>query len=174
MGAGKSAAGRALASKLNMEFVDLDSLMQEGTGRSIADIFARDGEPAFRSMEKEICRQAAAREGTVISCGGGIVLEQNNIDVMRKSSVIVYLAAEPAILLRRITHSRERRPLLEVDDPASAIEGLLKSRRPLYEKAADIILDTSQLDIAGVVDRISEELRKNESFNFEKHRTRQG
>jgi len=174
MGAGKSAAGRALAAKLDMEFIDLDSLLQESAGRSIAEIFARDGEPAFRSMESEISRQAATRERTVISCGGGIVLEQNNLDMIRKSSVIVCLAAEPAILLRRISNSRQRRPLLEVADPAAAIEGLLKSRRPLYEIAADIIIDTSQRDIAGVVDRISEELLKNESFYLEKHSTRQG
>ena len=86
----------------------------------------------------------------------------------------MYLAAEPAVLLRRVLNSKEKRPLLEVVDPASAIDDLLKYRRPLYEKAADIIIDTSQLDIAGVVSRIREELVKNESFNLEKHATGQG
>jgi len=174
MGAGKSAVGRALAAKLDMEFIDLDSLIEKKAGRSISEIFARDGEPAFRRMEAEITAQVAGKEKKVIACGGGIVLEQNNIDLLRKSSVIVYLAAEPAILLRRVLNSQERRPLLDVADPAPAIRSLLKFRRPMYEKAADIIIDTSQLDLAGAAGKISGELVKNESFNLEKHGTRQG
>jgi shikimate kinase len=174
MGAGKSAVGRVLAAKLDMEFIDMDSLIEEKAGRSIAEIFTRDGEPAFRRMEAEITAQVAGKEKKVIACGGGIVLEQNNIDIIKKSSIIVYLAAEPAILLRRVINGQERRPLLEVADPAAAIDGLLIFRRPLYEKAADIIIDTSQLDIAGAAGKINEELVKNESFNLEKHSTRQG
>ena len=174
MGAGKTAVGRALAAKLGMEFVDLDSLIEEKAAMSIAEIFAQDGEPAFRRMETEITERAAAKENAVIACGGGIVLQENNTDIIKKSSVIVYLAAEPAVLLRRVLNSKNKRPLLEVVDPASAIDDLLKYRRPLYEKAADIIIDTSQLDIAGVVSRIREELVKNESFNLEKHATGQG
>jgi shikimate kinase len=173
MGAGKSAIGRALAAKLGMEFVDLDSLIEEKAAMSIAEIFARDGEPAFRRMEAELTGQVAAKEKAVIACGGGIVLQQNNVDIIKKSSVIVYLAAEPAVLLRRVLNSKEKRPLLEVVDPASAIDDLLKYRRPLYEKAADIIIDTSQLDISGVAGRISEDLLKNESFNLKKHGTGQ-
>ena len=172
MGAGKSAVGRALAAKLDMECIDLDSLIEEMAGRPIAGIFARDGEPAFRRMEAEICEHVANREHAVIACGGGIVLEQNNIYLLRKSSFIVYLAAEPAILLQRILNSPEKRPLLEVEDPASAINDLLKYRRPLYEKAAHIIIDTSQLDIDSAAGKISEELVKNESFNLQKHSTR--
>ena len=174
MGAGKSAAGRALAAKLDMEFIDLDSLIEEKAGRPIADIFAREGEPAFRRMEAEAAAQVAGLGEKVIACGGGIVLEQNNIGLLRKSSIIVYLAAGRDILLRRILRSKERRPLLEVAGPAAAIDGLLKYRSPLYEKAADIIIDTSPLDIAGVAGKISEELVKNESFNLEKRYTGQG
>jgi len=174
MGAGKSAAGRALAAKLDMEFIDLDSLIEQKAGISIADIFARDGEPAFRRMEAEAAARVAGLVKKVIACGGGVVLEQKNIGLLRKSSIIVYLAAGRDILLRRILHSQKRRPLLEVAEPATAIDGLLKYRRPLYEKAADIIIDTSPLDIAGVAAKISEELVKNESFNLEKHHTGQG
>lgn len=174
MGAGKSAVGRALATKLSMRFIDLDLQIQEKAGKSIAEIFARDGEPAFRLMEEEVSREAAAREATVISCGGGTVLAHQNTGLLRQTSVIVYLSADRDTLLRRVLNSKEKRPLLEVIDPASAMDDLLKHRRPLYEKAADIIIDTSRLDIAGVVERISEELVKNESFNIEKHVTGQG
>jgi shikimate kinase len=174
MGAGKSAAGRALAVKLGMEFIDLDTLIEEKTGSSIAGIFSRDGEAAFRRMEAQAAAQVAGLKEKVIACGGGVVLEQNNISLLRGSSIIVYLAAGPDILLRRVIHSQSRRPLLEVAGPAAAIDDLLKHRSPLYEKAADIIIDTSGLDIAGVAGRISEELAKNESFNLEKRNKRQG
>ena len=173
MGAGKSAVGRALAAKLDMGFIDLDSLIEEKAGRSIAVIFARDGEPAFRRMEREVTAQVACKEKKVIACGGGVVLEHNNINMLKKSSVIVYLAAEPAVLLQRVLNSPKRRPLLEGTDPAP-VYSLLKFRRQLYEKAADIIIDTSQLDIAAAAGRISKELLKNESFNLEKHGTGQG
>lgn len=172
MGAGKSAVGRALAVKFNMGFTDLDSLVEETAGMSVADIFASAGEPAFRRMEEQAVVTVAAREKTVIACGGGIVLNQKNIDRLRQSSVIVYLAAGPDTLLERVLKSREKRPLLEVADPASVVDSLLTYRRPLYEKAADIITDTSQLDIAGVVESISEELLKHESSDLEKHCTR--
>ena len=174
MGAGKSAAGRALAVKLDMNFIDLDSLIEKKTGSSIADIFSRDGEAAFRRIEAEAAAQVAGLKEKVIACGGGVVLEQNNISLLRESSIIVYLAAGRDILLRRVLHSQGRRPLLEVADPAAAIDGLLKYRIPLYEKAADIIIDTSGLDIAGVAGKISEELVNNESINIQKHHTGQG
>jgi len=171
MGAGKSVAGRALAVKLDMDFIDLDSLIEEKTGSSIAGIFSRDGEAAFRRIEAEAAAQVAGLKEKVIACGGGVVLEQNNISLLRESSIIVYLAAGRDILLRRVLHSQSRRPLLEVAGPAAAIDGLLKYRSPLYEKAADIIIDTSGLDIAGVAGKISEEVVNNESVNLAKHHT---
>jgi shikimate kinase len=166
MGAGKSAVGKALAAAAGMDFIDLDNMIEEQAGKSISEIFARDGEASFRLIEAAIANDAAGRENTVIACGGGVVLDQANIEALRRNAVIIYLAAEPSTMLRRVLNSREKRPLLQTIDPAAAMDDLLKHREPLYEAAADRIVNTSDLDIGGVVQNILAEMRKNESHSF--------
>jgi len=168
MGAGKSAVGRALAAAAGMDFVDLDSQIQEEAGRSISRIFSLDGEAAFRRFESKVVNDAAGRENTVIACGGGVILDQANIETLKRNAIIIYLPAEPSVLLRRILKSPEKRPLLQVFDPASAMDGLLKRRIPLYEAAADLTVNTSELDIESVVNKILTELRTNDSHNLPK------
>jgi shikimate kinase len=168
MGAGKSAVGRALASAVGMDFVDLDSLIRQKTGRSISQIFSSGGEAAFRRIESDAVSEIAASVNTVIACGGGVVLDRSNVEILKRNAVIVYLSAAPSILLRRVLNSPERRPLLQVVDPASAMDGLLKRRLPLYQAAADLTIDTSDLDIEGVVKKIVSELKFNESHSFPK------
>jgi len=168
MGAGKSAVGRALAAAAGMDFIDLDTAIEERAGRSISQIFAGEGEPTFRRIEAAITGDAAGSENTVIACGGGVVLDQANIEALRRNAVIIYLSAEPSIMLRRVLNSREKRPLLQIIDPATAMDDLLKYRKPLYEAAADRIVNTSDLDIEGVVQNILAEMRKNESHSFPK------
>jgi shikimate kinase len=168
MGAGKSTVGRALAAAAGMDLIDLDTAIEEKAERSISEIFAGEGEPTFRRFEATIVGEAAGRENTVIVCGGGVVLDQANIEALRHNAVIIYLSAEPSVMLRRVLHSREKRPLLQVFDPAAAMDDLLKHRKPLYEAAADITVDTSALDIEGVVQNILAEIRKNESLSFPK------
>ena len=166
MGAGKSAAGRALASAAGMDFLDLDRMVEEQAGRTIAEIFSLDGESAFRRMEAEIIKDAAARTNTVIACGGGVVLDQANIQALRRNAMIIYLTAEPSILLGRALNSREKRPLLQVFDPAAAMNDLLRHREPLYRAAADLTVNTSALDIEGVVQNILAERKTNDSLCF--------
>jgi len=166
MGAGKSAVGRALAAAAGMDFIDLDTAIEEKAERSISQIFAGEGEPTFRRIEAAIVGDTAGRENTVIACGGGVVLDQANIEALRRNAVIIYLSAGPSILLRRVLNSREKRPLLQIIDPATAMDDLLKYRVPLYKAAADLIVNTSELDIGGVVQNILAEMRKYESFNF--------
>jgi shikimate kinase len=169
MGAGKSAVGKALAAAAGMEFIDLDRMIEDKAGRPISEIFAHEGEPAFRRIEAAIVNDAAGRERTVIACGGGVVLDQANIEALRGNAVIIYLRSEPSVLLRRVSNSHEKRPLLQVLDPASAVEDLLKQREPLYEAASDLTIDTSALNIEGVVQNILAEMRKNESHGFPEH-----
>jgi len=166
MGAGKSAVGRTLAAAAGMDFIDLDSMIEEDAGRSISEIFAREGEATFRHIEAAITNDAAGRGNTVIACGGGVVLDQANIEALKRNAIIIYLRADPSILLRRVLKSRDRRPLLQVFDPATAMDDLLKRREPLYQAAADLIVNTTDLDIEGVVQNILAELRKNESHSF--------
>jgi len=164
MGTGKTAIAKALARRLNKEFIELDSLIQEKVGKSIPAIFRQDGEPAFRRLETEVTGQVAGRKNAVIAGGGGIVLNKINIEYLKKECVIVYLTASPEVILKRTANAKNKRPLLEVADKAQRVRELLKQRQPLYEQAADIKIDTSGLNINSIAEQIISEL-KNESFH---------
>jgi shikimate kinase len=166
MGVGKTAVGRALAKKLNKEFVELDSLIEHKAGKSIPDIFQRDGEIAFRELEIEVTKEVANGKNLIIACGGGVVLNKINIDRLRNESIMVYLSASPRVILKRILNDGEERPLLSTPDRILKIRELLKFRKPFYERAADIKIDTSKLDIDSVTEHIINKLKENESFNF--------
>jgi len=166
MGAGKTAVGEALAKKLSRKFVELDLLIERKTGKSIPEIFQQDGEVAFRGLEIEATKEIAREKYLVIACGGGIVLNKINIDRLREESIIVYLTASPGAILKRVSTEEGQRPLLEVDNPTLTIRELLRFRKPFYERAADIKIDTSKLDIDSVVEQIINELKEDESFNF--------
>jgi shikimate kinase len=166
MGAGKTAVGRALAKKLGKEFIELDPLIEQKAGKTIPEVFREDGEIAFRELEIAVTKEAATRKNVVIACGGGLVLNKINTDRLRQEGVTVYLTATPSVILRRTTSDTEERPLLTVPDPTRTISELLKFRKPFYERAADISINTSRLDIAGVVEEIITRLREHENFSF--------
>lgn len=164
MGTGKTAVGELLAGRLGKEFIELDALIEKQAGKTIPEIFNQDGEIAFRELEIEVTRDAAERENTVIACGGGVVLNQINIDRLRKRSVIVHLTASPEAILQRTSSDRDERPLLVAEDKAAKVKALLEFRRPFYERAADITVDTSGLKVTGVVEQIINRLGENESY----------
>ncbi len=163
MGTGKTAVGRALAARLGREFIELDALIEQRAGKSIPEIFRQDGEIVFRELEIEATREIAGQKNAVIACGGGIVLNKINIDRLREECIIVYLTASPGIILKRTSADESERPLLMASDRASQIRELLRFRRPFYERAADIKVDTSKLDIGSVAEKIIEKLREYES-----------
>jgi len=166
MGAGKTEVGKALAEKLGKEFVELDALIVQKAGKSIPEIFAQDGEIAFRELEIEATREIAGKRNVVIACGGGIVLNKINIDRLKNDSLIVYLRASPKAILKRLAHEADERPLLKSADKAARIEELLQFRKPFYERAADITIDTSRLSIEAVADQIVKKLKQDESFHI--------
>ncbi len=166
MGVGKTAVGKVLAEKLGRSFVELDSLIEQKAGESIPDIFQRDGEAAFRELEIEVTKEVSKDKKLVIACGGGIVLNKINIDRLRQQSRIVYLTASPKVILKRVSSEEGQRPLLEVDNPTLTIRELLDFRKPFYEKAADIIINTSKLDINSVAEQIISKLKDDESFDL--------
>ena len=166
MGTGKTAVGQALAKKLGRRFVELDSLIEQKAGKSIPEIFQQDGEIAFRDFEIEITKEIARQKYSVIACGGGLVLNKINIDRLKESAVVVYLTASPRVILKRVSSEKGQRPLLEVDNPTLTIRELLRFRKPFYERAADIKIDTSKLDISSVIKQIIDKIREDESFNI--------
>ena len=166
MGTGKTVIGEALAKKLNRKFIELDLLIERKAGKPIPEIFQQDGEIAFRELEIEVTKEIAKEKHLVIACGGGIVLNKINIDRLKKEGVIVYLTASPRIILKRTSSEAGQRPLLKVDDPILTIQELLRFRKPFYERAADITIDTSKLDIDAVAEQIISKLKEDESFNF--------
>ncbi len=165
MGTGKTAVGKALAKRLDKGFVELDSLIEQKAGKTIPEIFNQDGEVTFRELEIEVTREVAERKKTVIACGGGVVLNEINIERLRKECIIVYLTASPRVILKRTLSKENERPLLEVSNKAQRIQELLRFRKPFYERAADIKIDTSKLDISSAVEQITKKVKEDESFS---------
>lgn len=166
MGTGKTAVGKLLAERLGRKFIELDGFIEQRAGKSIPMIFSQDGEISFRELEIATTKEIAAEKGVVIACGGGLVLNKINIDRLRENGIIVYLTASPRALLKRVSAEEGQRPLLEVGNPAQAIRELLNFRKPFYQRAADITIDTSKLDIQAVAEQIIARLKKDESFNI--------
>lgn len=152
MGTGKTAVGSELARKKKCQFVDLDDLIELRDKRSIADIFAKEGEPYFRRLESRVLKEVSNEKNFVVACGGGIVMNPQNIKTMKRSGIIICLAASPEVILKR-TAGYAHRPLLNVKYPKKQIELLLKLRAPYYAQSNQTI-DTSRISIEKVVEKI--------------------
>lgn len=152
MGTGKTSVGRQLVKKKKLRFVDLDELIETKQKRSIADIFAKEGEPYFRKLEHETLKEAVNQDKLVVACGGGIVINPENIKLMQDTGTIICLTAKPEVILDRTSNSQHR-PLLNIENPKEKISALLQARAPFYAKA-DITIDTSELLVDEVVQSI--------------------
>lgn len=154
MGTGKSVVGRKLAAKLNRDFVELDNMIESKEKMPIKDIFEKKGEPYFRTVEKEVVKEAGSGKGVVISAGGGAIVNEENLNNLKKNGIIICLTASPDVILKR-TAGLKTRPLLNVPDPEKQIEKLLETRRTCYEKA-DFSVETDYLSVEQVVEKILE------------------
>jgi len=152
MGTGKTAVGRLLAKEKEWNFIDLDELIELKEQRRISDIFAKEGEPHFRKIEKKILKEVSTQNNFVVACGGGIVLDKNNIKLMKKTGALICLSAKSEEILKRVSSSNHR-PLLNVANPKERIELLLKMRAPYYMQAEKTI-DTTGLTIKQVAAKI--------------------
>ena len=160
MGTGKTSSGRMLAQKLGCAFIDLDQKIERDNGRRIPEIFASEGEAAFRALEHQAVLEVAGRRNAVVSTGGGTVKDPANMAALRQSGVIVCLRASVETILER-TQKKGDRPVLDkadAGDRRAAIESLLKARASLYDDA-DFVVDTSNLSPLQVVDDIVRFLR---------------
>lgn len=161
MGTGKTVVGKMLAERLHMEFVDLDALIEERLGMSIRDIFDGFGESYFRRVEKEVVSESSKKDGLVVAAGGGAVLDSENVTNLKNMGRIIHLSARPDVILDR-TKDAEDRPLLETADRRKRIAVLLAKRAPFYGRA-DYEIDTSDLGVEDVVEKIVSYLK--ESFD---------
>ncbi|MBU1694928.1 MAG: shikimate kinase [Verrucomicrobia bacterium] len=132
MGTGKTVTGRRMAARLGREFVDMDAVIEARAGRSIPQIFAREGETYFRGLERALVRELAARQDLVIAAGGGVVLDPENLRDFERTGVTICLTATPEAILQRVGRS-SRRPLLEGGDKDQQIRDLLEKRKAIYE-----------------------------------------
>ncbi len=168
MGTGKTAVGQVVAARLGMKFIETDALIEMKANKNVAQIFAEKGEIAFRELEIDVVWRVAGESGAVIACGGGVVLNWINIQRLRESAVIVHLSASPAATYRRVASQVGKRPLLDVPEPRTAIRELIRLRRPFYERAADIRVDTTRLTVEGAAEAVIAELKKDASFRQSK------
>jgi shikimate kinase len=154
MGTGKSSVGRALAQRLGVRFVDTDTLVEEREGRSVADIFAADGEPYFRAAERKAIEAALAEPRAVVATGGGAIVDRQNLDKLKAAAPLVCLTARADVIEARVRAEGSTRPLLADPDPRRRIEELLAQRQSAYDQA-DLRVDTSDRDLDDIVGQIA-------------------
>ncbi len=152
MGGGKTTVGRLLADSLGCPFMDLDDLVVKKAGKSIPDIFAQDGEPAFRQLEAQVLRKTVekyAESPAVLALGGGAVLAPASAALLHEKTVCIYLRATLDTLLARLAGETAGRPLAD-----ASLADRLASREPIYEETAHVIIDTDGLSPDEVADEI--------------------
>lgn len=141
MGSGKSTIASCLSENYGMEIIEMDQMIVEREGMSIPDIFAQKGEPYFRDAETNLLIEIQSEENKVVSCGGGVVLREKNVEEMKKSGKIVLLNAKPETILERVKDD-DNRPLLRGNKNVEFISNMMEQRRPKYEGAADFVIQT--------------------------------
>ena len=134
MGSGKTSTGRPLAERLGYGFVDADAVIEQAAGCSIPEIFDRDGEAGFRSLESQVLSAISQRHSLVVATGGGVVTQPENWGLLH-SGIVIWLDVVPDQLLHRLNADSTVRPLLQTTDPEASLNTLLNERRPLYSEA---------------------------------------
>ena len=157
MGSGKTAVGRRLATLLGRPFVDSDAEIEKRTGVDIRFIFEKEGETRFRQRERDVIAELTTLDGIVLATGGGAILDAATRARLAETGVVVYLETTIDTLVRR-TKAAKTRPLLMGDDPRAVLERLMVARRPLYETAADLRIETTGRQVRAVAADIQQRL----------------
>jgi shikimate kinase len=139
MGTGKTTVARAVGHKLGFQVIDSDHEIEKLKGKSIPDIFAQDGEPAFRRFERDFIEHGHPMDRTVVACGGGLVVQPGMLEQLKIRGVVICLHASLETILARTSRHRNR-PLLAVDDPEERIRTLYTAREPIYKQSGTVIL----------------------------------
>ena len=156
MGTGKTSVGKILTKELRREVVDVDRYIEKKEKRKVSDIFEKDGDVAFRRLEKEAIRDISEKSGIIITTGGGAVLDPENLEALKRTGLVVALLASPETIYQRIRGSKHR-PLLKFQDVYAEIKNLLEIRRPYYEKS-DFSVETDGRTPAQVAKLVLETL----------------
>ena len=157
MGSGKTSVGTELSTLLEMDYIDTDDIIVKDSGISINEIFNAYGEAEFRKLERKTIEGLKDTKNTIISCGGGVVLDSTNIELLRDNGKIVWLKVSPGEILNRLLDD-DSRPLLKDSFTLKGLSEILKNRLPLYENAGDIIIDTDKKNVREIAKEIIEKL----------------
>lgn len=160
-GTGKTSVARELAARLICNWVDADDVIEQWAGKSIAEIFADDGEAAFRDVESRVVEELSGRAGSIVSLGGGAVLRESNRNAICGAGPVVWLTASVDSIVARLAadgSTASRRPNLTSTGGRAEIESLLNQRMPLYRECATLIVDTEGKTVAQVADEIAARL----------------
>jgi shikimate kinase len=144
MGTGKTTVGRAVAQRIGFKCVDSDHEIERKAGKEITEIFAQEGEAAFRKLERWFIEEGHGGERHVVACGGGLVVEPGMLDMLGRRGVIVCLHASIETILARTDRHRKTRPLLDVVDPDHRARELYAAREAIYKSAGTVILTDSR------------------------------
>lgn len=139
MASGKSTVAKALSARTGLPLIEMDEEIERRAGMTISAIFEKSGEGAFRAMERDLLKEIATRDGSIVSCGGGLVKNENNVTIMKTAGTIVLLTAAPETILFRVKKN-DARPLLRGKKDLLSIAAMMEERRPMYESAADIVV----------------------------------
>jgi shikimate kinase len=156
-GTGKTTVARALADRLGVDWFDADDEVERLAGKTIAEIFADDGEPAFREIEAQVVQELSHRRKTVVALGGGAVLRDANRVAIRSNGIVVWLAASVDTIADRMAADKatgSRRPNLTAVGGRAEIETVLAAREPIYRECATFEVDTEGQTTEQVVDEI--------------------
>jgi len=156
-GCGKSALGRRLAPRLDLPFVDVDEEIERAAGKSIKEIFADHGEAYFRDGERRVIARLLASGPQVLATGGGALLNEETRANIRRSGVSVWVKADIALLVRRVT-KRSTRPLFEGRDAETVVRDLMEARYPIYAAVADIVVESRDVPHEVIVGEIVDAL----------------
>lgn len=158
MGCGKSTVADCLLKEYDMKVVEMDQELVERVGMTIPEIFSKYGEEYFRDEETKLLTECQKKSHMVVSCGGGVVLREQNVEIMKSCGRIVWLTAKPSTILERVQND-ENRPLLEGNKNVSSIQAMLEKRLPCYQKAADIIVETDGRKILDICQEIMQKVK---------------
>ena len=154
MGTGKSTIARQLSKQLDMPFFEMDEMIVQKEGMEISDIFQEKGEAYFRDLETALLKKLLQEEKGILSCGGGIILRDENIQAMKKHGTVILLTAKPETILKRVQHNQSR-PVLNGKKNINDITKLMKERESRYQMAADITISTDDKSLSQICEEIT-------------------